>query len=468
MNLGINSFSDKLIENQLSKFSKPEFLSKTKNFNDVLKKSEESKDKSKDKIENKDIHFQKLTSKLSDQIKAGTSANKNLLSTLDLNEEDYSGALGFGKNSDFLDTTKLNVEQKNQKAVQDKALGKITSLSKLDADALSKADERFDVTKSNDKSKLKLDESFKTVDKNQTIDLNAAIKSTAEKATNKSTKLGLNSSDIKSKNVLLIKNTLRSKNIEAKTKFGNLKAAKLYEKQQPAEISKAEIKPQNIEAKTNGPLVSKAKFIKPIAIQKQNSDSLKNDLANSSSNIEAQLETKETATKDFSKVLDLKGQFKSEGVDDIIKNAQFLANKGGGEMKLLLNPKGLGSVRLKVLMENNQLKVEMSTETKEAQEIIESTLGDLKKALADGQLDVESIKIESFEKLAEFAADVDAEKQNQFAKDFLSEFRHDNDKFRSGLVDFPSAKRRQSQILEEPKVGAVQTVNSERKLDLVA
>jgi len=85
MNLGINSFSDKLIENQLSKFSKPEFLSKTKNFNDVLKKSEESKDKSKDKIENKDIHFQKLTSKLSDQIKAGTSANKNLLSTLDLN-----------------------------------------------------------------------------------------------------------------------------------------------------------------------------------------------------------------------------------------------------------------------------------------------------------------------------------------------------------------------------------------------
>ena len=137
-------------------------------------------------------------------------------------------------------------------------------------------------------------------------------------------------------------------------------------------------------------------------------------------------------------------------------------------MKLLLNPKGLGSVRLKVFMEENQLKVEMATETKEAQEIIESTLGDLRKALADGQLDVESITIESFEKLAEFAADAEAEKQNQFAKDFLSEFRHDNDKFRSGLTDFPAVKRRKSQILEEPIVNSNRPVNSERKLDLVA
>ncbi len=462
INLGINSFSDKLAENQLSKFSKPEFLSKSKNFNDVLKKSEESKDKNKEKFENKDIHFEKLTSRLSDQIKAGTSENKDLLSSLDNKDDQLGGALGLKGHLSFLNQENLSPDERMQKVAHQKDLGQMASLPKGE---LSSAEE---LSKLNDKSKLKLDESFKAVEKNQTLDLNNAQKATADKMADKTAKLGLNSSDVKSKNDLLLKNTMRSKNLDAKSKFGSLKASKLYEKQQPVEVSKAEVKSQTVDAKFSNAVGAKAKFIKPIAMQKTNSDSLKNDLMNSSTNIEQQLETKEMVTKDFSKVMELKGQFKSEGIEDIIKNAQFLANKGGGEMKLLLNPKGLGSVRLKVLMEENQLKVEMATETKEAQEIIESTLGDLRKALADGQLDVESITIESFEKLAEFAADAEAEKQNQFAKDFLSEFRHENDKFRSGLVDFPAVKRRKSQILEQPTINNSRKVNPERKLDLVA
>jgi len=473
LNLGINSFSDKLAENQLSKFSKPEFLSKSKNFNDVLRKSEESKEKDKNKFENKDVHFEKLSNKLSGQIKTGTSENKDLLALLGKDQDLLGGALALEKNFDFINSEKLNPDQKSQKLVQDKNLGKDMGLAKLGANSIdeltSKDESKFDVSKLNDKSKLKLDESFKALEKPQAIDLNSIQKTAAEKLTEKNSKLGLNTSDLKSKNDLLIKNTLRSKNIESKSKLGNLKASKLYEKQQPAEISKAEVKPQVNDSKVASTGNVKSKFIKPILIQKMNSDTLKNDLSSTmTADIDAELESNEVVTKDFAKVMDLKGQFKSEGIEDIIKNAQFLANKGGGEMKLLLNPKGLGAVRLKVFMEENQLKVEMSTETKEAQEIIESTLGDLRKALADGQLDVESITIENFEKLAEFAADQDAEKQNQFAKDFLSEFRHNNDKFRDGLVDFPAVKRRQSQILEQPTINSKKSVNPARKLDLVA
>lgn len=471
LNLGINSFSDKLAENQLSKFSKPEFLSKSKNFNDVLKKSEESKEKDKNKFENKDIHFEKLTSKLSGQIKSGTSENKDLLASLGKDQDLLGGALAFDKSFDFINVEKLNPDQKSQQIVQDKNLGKNLDLAKLSSveELVSKDDNKLDISKLNDKSKIKLDENFKQLDKPQAIDLNNLQKTAADKLTEKNTKLGLNTNDLKSKNDLLIKNTLRSKNIENKGKLGNLKAAMLYEKQQPVEANKAEMKSQLMDSKVASSENIKSKFIKPVAIQKMNSDTLKNNLmSTTTTDVEQQMESNEVIGKDFAKVMDLKGQFKSEGIEDIIKNAQFLANKGGGEMKLLLNPKGLGAVRLKVFMEQNQLKVEMSTETKEAQEIIESTLGDLKKALADGQLDVESITIENFEELAEFAAEDDAQKQNQFAKDFLSEFRHNNNKFRSGLVDSSAVKRRQSQILEQPTISSTKSVNSQRKLDLVA
>ena len=165
--------------------------------------------------------------------------------------------------------------------------------------------------------------------------------------------------------------------------------------------------------------------------------------------------------------MNLQNQFKSEGVEDIVKQAQFLAKKGGGEMKLLLNPKGLGSIQLKVMMEENQLKVEMTTDNADAKDIIESTLSELRKALGDNQLQVDSISVESFDRLTDMLAQEEENSSREFAQDFLSEFRQQNNEFRQGVLDFPIVKKRPSQLIEDNGL-TTQQASSDRRLDLVA
>ena len=460
-NFGINSFTDKLAENHLSKFSKTEFLSKSNKFSDALKKSDENKEE-KSKYEKKDFHISKLEEKIKSQLSGQENLGIESLNSLD-GEFDIEGALnGYGNNNKSIDALKLENKVAQLKASSTEVLSgdgdSIVSDKKIKSEPINELN----------KSKFKLDDSFKLTEKNQQININELGQLNTSKQAEKALKLGLSNIDLKSKNDLLIKNTLRNKNIDTKSKFGKINAAKLYEKQQPVENSKSVQKANIVDGVVSNVVSKKIKGLKPISVSNLNSETLKNDLASNMSEVDQELDSKEVIGKEFSKIMDLKSQFKSEGIDEVIKQAQFLANKGGGEMKLLLNPKGLGAVRLKVLLEENQLKVEMSTETKEAQEVIEATLGDLKKALANGQLDVDSITIDNFEQLAEFSAEQDAEKQNQFAKDFLSEFRHGNDKFRSGLIDFPSVKQRKSQVIEGPSVSSLTPLNSERKLDLVA
>lgn len=448
-----NLFSNKVAENQINKFSRSEFLSTSNKFNNLLKETQDKKDEEEDKFEVKDVH-QRYVQERSDEEQ---SADSGLLSALLQNN------LGQVENKLGTPDTELSAEDQNFKRKTLKNLG-LKSIENQIADDASKLklDDSFKLT-----DDQKLADKLKTQENLKNIDLKDANKLEHQKVAAAKKQLGLNHMDTKSKNEFNLQTKLRSKSIELKNTLGRQKAAKVYEQQQPVDAKKSDQK--SLETKDiNIENVKRVKIAKPLSINKSSSDTLKNDLLSNNIDFEQKLEkTENTSKNEFSKLMNLQSQFKAEGVEDIVKQAQFLAKDGGGEMKLLLNPKGLGSIQLKVMMEENQLKVEMTTDNADAREIIESSLSDLRKALGENQLDVDSISVDMFDRLSDMVAKQEEESSRQFAQDFLSEFRQDNREFREGVLDFPVVKRRRSQIIEDNKL-ETQGKNSNRRLDLVA
>lgn len=81
-------------------------------------------------------------------------------------------------------------------------------------------------------------------------------------------------------------------------------------------------------------------------------------------------------------------------IRQIMNQAQYLIKKGGGEMKVEMNPEGLGTMQMKVVVNDGRVNLQMATETKEAKQMIESSLPDLKSHLAAHKLAVDHVKID--------------------------------------------------------------------------
>ncbi|AHI07016.1 flagellar hook-length control protein [Bdellovibrio bacteriovorus W] len=103
---------------------------------------------------------------------------------------------------------------------------------------------------------------------------------------------------------------------------------------------------------------------------------------------------------------------KAEAVQKLMNQAQILATKGGGEMKVQLNAEGLGAVQLKVAMQDGKLQLHMAAESSEAKSLIESSLAELKTSLAAQKLSVENVKIDVVN--ATTATDAGMQNQAQF------------------------------------------------------
>lgn len=103
---------------------------------------------------------------------------------------------------------------------------------------------------------------------------------------------------------------------------------------------------------------------------------------------------------------------KAEAVQKLMDQAQILATKGGGEMKVQLNADGLGAVQLKVAMQDGKLQLHMAAESSEAKSLIESSLAELKTSLAAQKLSVENVKIDVVN--ATTATDAGMQNQAQF------------------------------------------------------
>jgi flagellar hook-length control protein FliK len=82
-------------------------------------------------------------------------------------------------------------------------------------------------------------------------------------------------------------------------------------------------------------------------------------------------------------------------MNEIMSKAQYLVQKGGGEVTVKMSPEGMGEVSLKVQLLDGKLNVEMQTQDKHIKKLIEDSLSDLKSGLAAHRLSLEHVKIDT-------------------------------------------------------------------------
>ncbi len=176
-----------------------------------------------------------------------------------------------------------------------------------------------------------------------------------------------------------------------------------------------------------------------------------------------------------------------ENVQDLVRNAQLLVQKGGGEMKMQLRPEGLGEVHLKVTVKEGQVGIQMLTDSDSAKRALEKGLDDLKTNLASHRLQVEALKVDVSTDLAkqrfEQGNQESARDQaRQMAQDFMGQFRQDREGFRQGFTEgfgmgsYQQPRRQpvpEAEAVATPGVASVAKARSaatggDRRLNLVA
>jgi flagellar hook-length control protein FliK len=127
-------------------------------------------------------------------------------------------------------------------------------------------------------------------------------------------------------------------------------------------------------------------------------------------------------------------------IREVIKQAQVMLRKGGGEMKLEMSPEGMGKVHLRVAVENGQVNLQMITESDAAKKLLENGLHELKAGLAAHRLHVEHAQVEigrEIQKQMDQQASQEQARQQarQSAMDFMGGFRENNEGFRQMFGD---------------------------------
>lgn len=174
-------------------------------------------------------------------------------------------------------------------------------------------------------------------------------------------------------------------------------------------------------------------------------------------------------------------QDEAENIRELIKQAQVMLKKGGGEMKLEMRPEGMGQVHLKVNVENGQVHVQMLTESDATKRLIESGLNDLRSHLTAHKLQVESLSVdlgrEIQKQMEHNQQEASREQARQFAQDFMGSFREDRQGFRQGMAESSGLRsygRAQNRPAIEPdsvsslKGASTHRTGDSRRLNLVA
>ncbi len=81
-------------------------------------------------------------------------------------------------------------------------------------------------------------------------------------------------------------------------------------------------------------------------------------------------------------------------IQNILRQAQYAINKGGGEARVQMNPEGMGQVNLHVAIHDGKVSLQMEAETPEAKKLIETSINDLKDSLRLHRLSVDQVKID--------------------------------------------------------------------------
>jgi flagellar hook-length control protein FliK len=160
-----------------------------------------------------------------------------------------------------------------------------------------------------------------------------------------------------------------------------------------------------------------------------------------------------------------------ENVSEISGRAQTLAKAGGGQMKVELTPEGMGSIELKVSVKEGRVDVSILTENQDTKRLLESKLGDLKSSLESHKLNLDQVRVD-FTERSNTRENLMDQHNRQSAREFLQDFRQQNDNFRqasflSGTLDRPEPKDPRVRQFN-PKQMTGRPSSSSRRLDLVA
>lgn len=129
-----------------------------------------------------------------------------------------------------------------------------------------------------------------------------------------------------------------------------------------------------------------------------------------------------------------------DNVRELIKEAQIMVKRGGGEMKMEMKPEGMGQIQLRVNVENGNVSVQMLTESESAKHLLEKGLSELKTNLAAHDLKVQSLSVDVGNDVKsqmdqQGTQDQARQKAQQFASDFMGSFRDERQGFQQGMME---------------------------------
>lgn len=142
-------------------------------------------------------------------------------------------------------------------------------------------------------------------------------------------------------------------------------------------------------------------------------------------------------------------------IQQIMKQAQYMIKKGGGESKIQLNPEGLGEIRMKVLVNDGKVNLEMTTENKETKKLLESSISDLKSSLSQHKLSVDQVRVDigsqsandqrqgdsqNLQKQMDMRQEQSQNQQRDQARDFWSQFQDGAFERRANFFESPGIR----------------------------
>ena len=84
-----------------------------------------------------------------------------------------------------------------------------------------------------------------------------------------------------------------------------------------------------------------------------------------------------------------------KNIENVMNQAKYLVKQGGGEMNVKMSPEGLGDVHLKVMLLDGRVQIEIKTQDRRVQNLVEESLSELKSGLAAHKLNVDHVRIDT-------------------------------------------------------------------------
>jgi len=155
----------------------------------------------------------------------------------------------------------------------------------------------------------------------------------------------------------------------------------------------------------------------------------------------------------------------------IIQSSRYLVQRGGGEMKVQLQPEGMGNIDLKVAINNGKVDIQMLTESKETKRMLESGMDELRASLIQHKLSLDNVRVDTHNK-----SGTESNNNNNFfnqereqARDFLNQFRDSNGSQRTfDNIDLKSYNPQARRLQPDVSTQGQRAKSSTKRLDLVA